>query len=91
MKTLLEPGDMIRIRKDIKEDMSYKMIFNSDSSNSYIKHMAKPGELIKIRTITTFGQYKIESKTSKYAELWDYTDEMFDPESIQLILENKNL
>ncbi len=93
MNTLLKPGDMIRIRNDIQEGKTYKMI-NSDTENSWIKEdMLPAGTLVKIVDISS-NQYIVHSidKVAKSFsdmddEFWLYTDEMFDPEMIRLLLD----
>jgi hypothetical protein len=89
METLLKPGDMIRIRNDIDEDTSYSMILDPDNKNNWIeKEMAKPNELVTIERINK-GQYKIKNEHNRI-NLWDYTDEMFDQETIRLLIIDRN-
>lgn len=89
--TLLKPGDMIRIRDDIKEGVTYRMILNDCNSNSWIENeMAPAGTLVTITNITLDGQYQIDYDHNMYnfdfdPEFWCYTDEMFDPEFICLL------
>ena len=92
MRTLLEPGDMIRIRDDIKENTDYRMILDNNNINSWIEdEMAPAGTLVVITNITLDGQYQIDYDHDMYdfnydPEFWNYTDEMFDPELVCLLL-----
>lgn len=92
METLLKPGDMIRIRKDIDPGVSYKMINNNRASNSWIEdEMLPPGTLVEIVDIAQ-GQYVVHSldiKRNKYTyddEFWLYTDQMFDPDMLDMLV-----
>lgn len=92
METLLKPGDMIRIRKDINPDVSYKMINNNRVSNSWIEdEMLPPGTLVEIVDIAQ-EQYVVHSldiKRNKYTyddEFWLYTDQMFDPDMLDMLV-----
>ena len=94
METLLKPGDMIRIREDIKINTLYKMLNDESTENSWInEYMFPAGTLVKIVNISS-NQYVVHS-TDKAAksfsdmddDFWLYTDEMFDPEMISLLLE----
>lgn len=92
METLLKPGDMIRIRKDIGPDVSYKMINNNRVSNSWIEdEMLPPGTLVEIVDIAQ-EQYVVHSldiKRNKYTyddEFWLYTDQMFDPDMLDMLV-----
>ena len=94
METLLKPGDMIRIRDDIKASTLYKMLNDDSTSNSWINEdMLPAGTLVEIVDISS-NQYIVHSidKVAKsYSkmddEFWLYTDEMFDPEMIRLLLD----
>ena len=94
MKTLLKPGDMIRIRDDIKTSTLYKMLNDDSISNSWLNEdMLPAGTLVEIVNIAN-DQYIVHSidKASKsYSDIdddfWLYTDEMFDPEMIRLLLD----
>ena len=94
MDTLLKPGDMIRIRDDIKTDTSYKMLNDDSTKNSWINEdMLPAGTLVEIVNISN-NQYIVHSidKVAKSFsdiddEFWLYTDEMFDPEMIKLLLD----
>lgn len=98
MRTLLEIGDMIRIREDIKENVRYEMILNTDEKNSWLKDEMLPANtLVKIISIAN-GQYRVErvdsiNKTSDndYCKdtFWGYTDTMFDPEMLILLYKDR--
>jgi hypothetical protein len=89
METLLKPGDMIRIRNDIDEDTFYSMILEPNNKNYWIEEeMAKPNELVTISSISK-GQYKVRNKYNKL-DMWNYTDEMFDQETIRLLIIDRN-
>lgn len=93
MNTLLKPGDMIRIRDDIKTGTLYKMLNDDSTGNSWLdEDMLPAGTLVKIVDISS-NQYIVHSidKVAKSFsdmddEFWLYTDEMFDPEMIKLLL-----
>ena len=88
--TLLKPGDQIRIRKDIiYSNKQYKMYHDEDSHNSYMKEMADPGSLITIIDVTAYDQYMIKTDCDK-TDIFAYTDEMFDPETIKILLDTGN-
>ena len=97
METLLKVGDEITIRNDIKEKTTYRMILNSDCNNTYIKgKMLKPGTLVRIVKIDSGHQYRVvecsnndEGEDDSRVSFWAYTDEMFDPELLQMILEDR--
>ena len=96
--TLLKPGDIIRIREDIKPSVDYKMIFNEKIVNTWIQDdMLLGGTLVEIIDIH-HGQYRVKSfnekvNSSQYLyeqdDFWLYTDQMFDPEMIQILLEDR--
>ena len=94
MDTLLKPGDMIRIRDDIKRNTSYKMLNDDSTINRWLNEdMLPAGTLVEIVDISS-NQYVVHSidKVDKsYSamddEFWLYTDEMFDPEMIRLLLD----
>ncbi len=82
MKTLLQPGDKIKIRNDIKQATWYKMK-TSETKNTYISaNMAKPGQIVTIKKISGRGEYFIEED-----RLCCYTDEMFEPDLIEYLYE----
>ena len=93
MDTLLKPGDMIRIRDDIKIDTSYKMLNDDSTKNSWLNEdMLPAGTLVEIVNISN-NQYvvrsidKVDKSSNIDDEFWLYTDEMFDPEMIRLLLD----
>lgn len=98
MRTLLNIGDIIRIRGDIKEDTPYEMILDTDCKNSWIKYEMLPaGTLVEI-TGFSHGQYEVrrlEKVDSNLAPIdlpdsfWSYTDTMFDPELLMILLEDR--
>ena len=79
-KTLLQVGDKVRIREDIRENVYYKMK-TYDYSNCYIYgKMAEPGSLVTIQLSNT-GYRLVEE------DFFTYTDEMFDTELIDYLYE----
>ena len=80
MKALLQPGDKIAIRSDIKDGQSYKMRLGEES-NTYVGYMASPGEVV------TIGGYRHNQYYVEEDDFWNYTDEMFDPELISYLYE----
>ena len=96
MGTLLKPGDMIRIRDDIEESISYKMILDEETTNSWIdEDMLPSGTLVKIINISS-GQYVVNAvdyvhdNNKLYGDdFWLYTDQMFDPDMILLLYEER--
>ena len=79
-KTLLQVGDKVRIREDIRENVYYKMK-TCDYSNCYIcGKMAEPGSLVTIQ-INNTGYRLVEE------DFFTYTDEMFDTELIDYLYE----
>lgn len=89
METLLKPGDMIRIREDIQRDVNYCMKLDMENKNSWVDSMAGPGDLVTITRITSDGQYITDYSDDECGieDYWLYTDEMFDPEMIRLLLD----
>ena len=92
MKTLLRPGDMIRIRKDISQGVSYGMLNDDKITNSWIEDdMLPPGTLVEIVDIIQ-GQYVVHAldfRRSKYTyddDFWLYTDQMFDPDMLIMLI-----
>jgi hypothetical protein len=94
METLLKPGDMIRIRKDIGEGITYKMYNDASIGNGWIKEdMISPGTLVEIKDISN-GQYIVQSIEPKKAysnfleseDFWLYTDGMFDPNLLNMLI-----
>ena len=98
MRTLLEIGDMIRIRKDIKEKVKYEMILNTDEKNTWLKDEMLPANtLVKIVDVAN-GQYRVErvdyadqtlNNNCYWDDFWGYTDTMFDPEMLILLYEDR--
>ena len=85
-KTILNIGDTIQIRSDIREGRNYKMR-TSGISNTYLRgEMAPPNTLIRIK--------KIEINSSGGAigyiaedpyGFFTYTDDMFDQETVDYL------
>ena len=85
MKTLLKPGDMIRIRSDIEIGHRYKMI-NQSQSDTYLKEMLPPNTMLTIHSVTDNGKYRlIDDNEWDHMSFFTYTDTMFDPEILNLI------
>ena len=85
MKTLLQPGDKIRIRSDIKEQVRYKMK-TSDHGDTFLLNSSeiqtiKPGQMVTIKRIR-HGKYVLEEEG-----FFNYTDEMFEPDVIEFLYE----
>jgi hypothetical protein len=79
MKTLLKPGDVLKIRNDIQENVTYHMKLSEDIADNWIgKYMAKPGEDFVIDTI-------LHGKYMRKDDMYGYTDEMFDPDLIDYL------
>ena len=79
-QTLLQVGDKVRIREDIKENVYYSMkTYNYNNCYIYGK-MAEPGSLVTI--IKSSAGYRIEEEG-----FFTYTDEMFDTELIDYLYE----
>ena len=92
METLLKPGDMIRIREDIQESVDYYMKLDTGNKNSWVDSMAGPGDLVTIIKITNDGQYITDYSNDNECgikEYWNYTDEMFDPDMLLILLEER--
>ena len=82
MKTLLQPGDKIKIRADIKQAQSYKMK-TTEVQDTWIRaNMAQPGATVTIRRIL-HGRYQIEED-----RICSYTDEMFEPDLIEFLYQD---
>jgi hypothetical protein len=82
MKTLLQPGDKIKIREDINDVELYYMSSNEKRERWLgAEKMAKPGQLVTIKSITN-GTYRINEEP-----MFNYTDDMFDPGVINLLKE----
>ena len=81
MKTLLQPGDKIKIREDIQDSIDYGMKTN-DKKDIYIKGpMVKAGSIVTIKAIV-HNTYRLEEEG-----LCNYTDEMFEPDLINYLYE----
>jgi hypothetical protein len=94
MDTLLKPGDIIRIRNDIEEGIPYKMFNDASTKNSWIdEDMLSAGTLVEIVDIANdqYVVHSIDKAAKSYSDIdddfWLYTDEMFDPEMIRLLLD----
>ena len=85
METLLQPGDKIRIRSDIKEQTRYLMKIGNKGDmfvlNSHMIDTVKPGQMVTIKRIR-HGKYVLEEE-----EFFNYTDEMFEPDVIEFLYE----
>ena len=80
-QTLLQVGDKVRIREDIRENVYYEMkTYNYSNCYLYDK-MAEPGSLVTIKDIGKYGYRLVEE------DFFTYTDEMFDPELIEFLYE----
>lgn len=97
MGTLLNVGDIIRIREDIKEDEVYNMVLNTNEANNWVDEMLPAGTLVEI-TKVLHGQYRVreiiendnkKTDSSLPEDFWTYTDTMFDPELLTILLEDK--
>ena len=80
MKTLLQPGDKIKIRSDIETETEYHMKTN-DSYDLYTCLMMDPSSLVTIKDIR-HSKYVIEEDT-----FYSYTDEMFESDIIEYLYE----
>ena len=81
MKTLLQPGDKVKIREDIKHNHKYKMKTNN-REDMYISHsMVDPGTIVTIKNIV-HDTYRLEEES-----LCNYTDEMFEQDLIEFLYE----
>ena len=80
-QTLLQVGDKVRIREDIRENVHYEMkTYNYSNCYLYGK-MINPGKLVTIKDIGRYGYRLVEE------DFFTYTDEMFDPELIEFLYE----
>ena len=81
MKTLLQPGDKVKIREDIKSSKRYGMKTN-DKIDIYLDNaMMAPGSIVTIKAIV-HNTYRLEEES-----LCNYTDEMFEPDLINYLYE----
>ena len=81
MKTLLQPGDKIKIRKDIKDKNKYGMKTNNRIDVYLDNAMMAPGSIVTIKAIV-HDTYRLEEEG-----LCNYTDEMFEPDLINYLYE----
>ena len=81
METLLQPGDKIKIRSDIKHNNKYKMKTNNREDMYISQSMANPGSMVTIKSIV-HNTYRLEEES-----LCNYTDEMFEPDLIDYLYE----
>jgi hypothetical protein len=65
------------------------MYHDEYNTNSYVREMAKPGSLITIDSISKYDDYRIKNNFSG-TDIFGYTDEMFDPETIKMLLDVSN-
>lgn len=80
-QTLLQVGDKVRIREDIRENIYYGMkTYNYNNCYLYGK-MAKPGSFVTIKKTQETGYRLVEE------DFFTYTDDMFDPELIEFLYE----
>lgn len=80
-QTLLQVGDKVRIREDIRESAYYGMkTYNYNNCYLYGK-MAEPGKLVTIKKTQETGYRLVEE------DFFTYTDEMFEPELIEFLYE----
>ena len=91
MKTILNIGDTIQIRSDIREGINYKMR-TSDVSNSYLRdEMAPPNTLITIKKIEiSKNQQVIGYIAEDPYGFFTYTDDMFDQDTIDYLFKLKS-
>lgn len=81
MKTLLQPGDKVKIREDIKHHHKYKMKTNNREDVYLSSSMVSPGTIVTIKRIL-HDTYRLEEES-----LCNYTDEMFEPDLINYLYE----
>lgn len=81
MKTLLQPGDKVKIRKDIKHNHKYKMKTNNREDMYISNSMVDPGTIVTIKNIV-HDTYRLEEES-----LCNYTDEMFELDLIEFLYE----
>ena len=79
-QTLLQVGDKVRIREDIKDGEYYEMKTYTYNNCYLYGKMAKPGKLVTIKQ-NNAGYRLVEE------DFFTYTDEMFDPELIEFLYE----
>jgi hypothetical protein len=81
MKTLLQPGDKVKIREDIKDKHKYKMKTNNREDVYLSSSMVSPGTIVTIKRVL-HDTYRLEEEG-----LCNYTDEMFEPDLINYLYE----
>jgi hypothetical protein len=81
MKTLLQPGDKVKIREDIKHQHKYKMKTNNREDVYLSSSMVSPGTIVTIKRVL-HDTYRLEEEG-----LCNYTDEMFEPDLINYLYE----
>ena len=81
MKTLLQPGDKVKIREDIRDKQKYGMKTNNKRDMYILYSMAEPGSIVTIKSIV-HNTYRLEEES-----LCNYTDEMFEPDLINYLYE----
>jgi hypothetical protein len=81
MKTLLQPGDKVKIREDIRDRQKYKMKINNKEDIYINNAMMAPGSMVTIKAIV-HNTYRLEEES-----LCNYTDEMFEPDLINYLYE----
>lgn len=80
-QTLLQVGDKVRIKEDIRESIYYGMkTYNYSNCYLYGK-MAEPGKLVTIKESQGRGYRLVEE------DFFTYTDEMFESELIEFLYE----
>lgn len=91
MKTILNIGDTIQIRSDIREGRKYKMR-TSGISNTYLRdEMAPPNTLITIKKIEiNKNQEAIGYIAEDPYGFFTYTDDMFDQDTIDYLYNIKS-
>ena len=81
MKTLLQPGDKVKIREDIRDKHKYKMKTNNREDVYLLHSMVDPGTIVTIKNIV-HDTYRLEEES-----LCNYTDEMFEQDLIEFLYE----
>ena len=87
MKTLLQVGDMVKIRDDIEYFKNiYHMKMHNSDGESYTHSMLEPGTTVTIIGIRGVNLKHVSYKV-KEDPIMNYVDEMFDPELIEYLYE----
>lgn len=81
MNTLLQPGDKVKIREDIKHQHKYKMKTNNREDMYLSNSMVDPGTMVTIKNVV-HNTYRLVEES-----LCNYTDEMFEPDLIEFLYE----